>query len=1066
MNRLDQFSNKNTPSEQKTFGVQLSERTPRAINSTQPNQPPTKTKVPKAQQSTLKMTTRIDTSFDAATLMNTLKTRGLYPVQGTNPSMPLKKEPDVPIIRRTIPNKKDKTTKVDTVFIPPPDKDDTIQAITPSRTTYGLISSSYYNNNREKFVEFINQLFAPYKKEMADMGDNISCDSLNQTNSEFEPLIHQKIVKDYLNNYTPYPGLLIYHGLGSGKTCTSIGVAEGMKDDKHIMILTPASLRMNYMEELKKCGSPLFKKNQHWEWISLTKQPDQLESMAASLGLSEKFITTKKGAWVVDASKPPNYTELSTNKKKMLNVQIDAMIAHKYSFIHYNGLTKNKLFEMTEGFTKNPFDHKVVIVDEAHNLVSRIVNKLRIRKNSVTDGADLSKESIPIVLYEYLLSAKNCRTVVLTGTPVVNYANEMGIMFNILKKYIKTWKFQFASNIVKTEKEVMDILSDNAFFNYVKYETSTKLLTVTKNPFGFTNVVPEQGTTSHAGIAFTGNNVTDIEFENIISEKLKASGIRISGITSANQKLLPDTADNFNREYIDPETGLIKNAESLKRRIIGLTSFFKSAQESLLPRYTKTLGEDYHVEKIEMSDSQFTIYEMYRQAERKSEKPSKEGKDDEVSSTYRIFSRLFCNFIMDNRPMPEIKHKDGDDSVEKLINKATKTENAQDIDEMREGGDEMDQLLIKMGGKKYKELIDDALIDIRTKDNGDYYLSREKLRKYSPKFLKMLDNIQNPTNVGLHLVYSQFRTLEGIAIFSLVLEHHGYARLAIRKNSSNIWGLDISEEDMHKPKYALYTGTESAEEREIIRNIFNGDWKYVPSQLSEPLLAQSENNTLGDIVKVLMITASGSEGINLRNTRFVHIMEPYWHPVRSEQVIGRARRICSHVQLPIELQTVEVFMYLMIFSKNQIASEEASALRRKDVSKINGEPISSDEYLFEISEIKNNLLTQITGTIKESAFDCFLHGGSNCVNFSNPENKFAFVPNYQEQEQVRQEQVTWTGKKITINSVAYIGREINKSLYYLYDPNSYMQVVKNKTGNPLKLGTYEIINEKPILNLV
>ena len=71
-------------------------------------------------------------------------------------------------------------------------------------------------------------------------------------------------------------------------------------------------------------------------------------------------------------------------------------------------------------------------------------------------------------------------------------------------------------------------------------------------------------------------------------------------------------------------------------------------------------------------------------------------------------------------------------------------------------------------------------------------------------------------------------------------------------------------------------------------------------------------------IKVLMITASGSEGINLKNTRYVHIMEPYWHPARSDQVIGRARRICSHQQLPSELRTVEVFLYIMIFTEEQI----------------------------------------------------------------------------------------------------------------------------------------------------
>jgi hypothetical protein len=36
---------------------------------------------------------------------------------------------------------------------------------------------------------------------------------------------HQKIVRDYLLAETPYRGLLFYHGLGSGKTCSSIAVA-------------------------------------------------------------------------------------------------------------------------------------------------------------------------------------------------------------------------------------------------------------------------------------------------------------------------------------------------------------------------------------------------------------------------------------------------------------------------------------------------------------------------------------------------------------------------------------------------------------------------------------------------------------------------------------------------------------------------------------------------------------------------------------------------------------------------------------------------------------------------
>ena len=80
-----------------------------------------------------------------------------------------------------------------------------------------------------------------------------------------------------MNLYTPYRGLLLYHGLGSGKSCTSIAIAEGMKTNKHVIILTPKSLRDNYMEELKKMRLILcIKKKQYWEWVS---NPDAYENL-------------------------------------------------------------------------------------------------------------------------------------------------------------------------------------------------------------------------------------------------------------------------------------------------------------------------------------------------------------------------------------------------------------------------------------------------------------------------------------------------------------------------------------------------------------------------------------------------------------------------------------------------------------------------------------------------------------------------------------------------------------------------------------------------------------------
>ena len=129
---------------------------------------------------------------------------------------------------------------------------------------------SYYMNNRAIFINFINSLFEPYKKEIADDTKDITCDTIEENKKKgFELLVHQKIIKDYINIFSPYRGLLLYHGLGAGKTCASIGIAEGIKHKKKIMVFTPASLRANYISELKFCGDSIYKKNQYWEFIKI-----------------------------------------------------------------------------------------------------------------------------------------------------------------------------------------------------------------------------------------------------------------------------------------------------------------------------------------------------------------------------------------------------------------------------------------------------------------------------------------------------------------------------------------------------------------------------------------------------------------------------------------------------------------------------------------------------------------------------------------------------------------------------------------------------------------------------
>ena len=974
--------------------------------------------------------------------------------------------------------------------------------------------SSYYMNNREIFINFINSLFEPYRQEIQENKESISCDTIGQTNTDFSLLTHQKIVRDYLNLYTPYRGLLLYHGLGSGKTCTSIAIAEGMKDSKRVIIMTPASLRANYIEELKKCGDLLYKRNQYWEWISTVENQDALKTISILLNLPQEYIRRHGGAFFINVKKPSNYSDLSDTDKKVLEEQLNEMIRQKYTFINYNGLRSTRLAEMTSNYTRNIFDNSVVIIDEAHNLISRIVNKIKKekgitgeekkKKKEEKSGLEEAKEAedsifgeqtplnLATKLYYMLLRAKNARVVLLTGTPVINYPNEFAILFNILRGYIKTWKIPLN---VKTSKKIdknslSEILMGEKSLDYIDYSSSSKILTVTRNPFGFKNKIKKES--GYQGVSNvkkedSGDLVIDAEFtsdddfERKIISILKRNDIDVipSGIQVINQKALPDDFNTFMSRYINENDKSLQNVDALKRRIIGLSSYFKSAQESLLPRYNKQLGVDYHIVRIPMSDVQFKIYESARKQERELEKRQKPKSGsaelfEEKASTYRIFSRLFCNFIMPDRPIPirNKKKQEGEEEATKeempemaqLIKEGTKIESKQDVEDEREGEIEGDEILDAIGGVSYKERLDRAIKNIE--EHSSDFLTPEALETYSPKFLHMLENITDPDHQGLHLVYSQFRTAEGIGIFSLVLEKNGFARFRIKKNHLNVWEIDIPEVDEGKPTYALYTGTETSEEKEMLRHIYNGEWNQIPESIGSVLKTKYHNNNMGEVIKVFMITSSGSEGINLRNTRYVHIMEPYWHPVRSEQVIGRARRICSHKDLPKALQTVEVFVYLMIFSESQLKSDEAIELKRKDLSKaIPRLPITSDQYLFEISEIKANLTSQLTDAVKESAFDCYIYSNGKCVNFGDPTNeKYAYVPDYSEQQNdttVRANKVAieWVGKPIEINGAEYVYRRRSKDVLDLYDKESYLRALEDSSVQPLKVGTYEV-NER------
>ena len=97
--------------------------------------------------------------------------------------------------------------------------------------------------NRTGFIEWMNSTYSePF---------NLSR-SVSSTSGQFP---HQEFVTNYIGHNSPYRGLLLYHGLGAGKTASSVAITDGLSHDKQIVVMLPTSLRTNYVNEIRRWGN-------------------------------------------------------------------------------------------------------------------------------------------------------------------------------------------------------------------------------------------------------------------------------------------------------------------------------------------------------------------------------------------------------------------------------------------------------------------------------------------------------------------------------------------------------------------------------------------------------------------------------------------------------------------------------------------------------------------------------------------------------------------------------------------------------------------------------------------
>jgi hypothetical protein len=789
-------------------------------------------------------------------------------------------------------------------------------------------------------------------------------------------------------------------------SCSSIAAAEILMNHMDVIVMQPASLRGNYINEIRKCGRKYYQLKQHW-----VKQLNPSEQELMKVNITPALVKKHKGLWSAIPNKPSNFTQLKQNEVDEIMSQTNNIIENRYHFINFDGLRKDSIMKMFEH--GNPFDNKCVVIDEVHNLISRI-------KNQGITGRPI---------YNGLMQAKNCKLILLSGTPVINYPSEISYIINLLTGY----RTLYTADLTKGSAD--DLETEIQSLKYIDYYQIDKLrkkiiFSVLPDQFIWKNknrhlleVKRETTNQSNPHTETISHIITALKSKNL----LISTPTILSAVTKPKKdndklyKVLPEDDEEFNETFVDMENYVFKNSELFMRRILGTVSYYNSYSLELFP------SVKIHEVPLTMPKYMFSEYQRWRIEERNKERMGGKPAANVFSTSgqvYRFYSRAICNFVFPaeiKRTFPSDlrKMKNEVDDADDNLGAAAE---AQEAPENKDDGKDID--------KKYKESLERAIRELRQSDR----LDMDKIGLSSPKFYEIMTKLSDLD--GTALIYSQFRMVEGLGLLSATMDRNGYTEFKIKKNENGEWILNMPDKDLNtsEPKYFQFRG--NTEETQILMKIFNSDIENVPNLIREKLW--HKDNLRGELIKVIMITQSGSEGISLKNVRQVHIMEPFWNHIRIDQVIGRAVRTCSHVGLPAEDRNVNVYIYYMIFTNEQIKDSFTIAVKDKS--------LTSDQYLYDISKKKKRIVDSMLDLLKKASVDCALnakyHKSSDpttklkCfafpVNVADDKFTFTFDINkdtYDNEYKQEIEQKDWKGRVLVTKYGKFLIRPVTNDVY-------------------------------------
>ena len=246
---------------------------------------------------------------------------------------------------------------------------------------------------------------------------------------EFEYTSSQKFVSQFISPNTPYNGILLYHGVGVGKTCSAILAAEAflqLSPKNKVYILAPPAIQAGFYRTIFDSSRIIF-----------GKEPEQQNRHEGCTGNRYLELTQT----------------LYEREKKDIELRVNRLINKRYAIMGYvafrnmvrdikgqiaSTLPPKRKEEQNTVLLQRALSGCFFIVDEAHNLRDATEGA----EDDDDDPGDRSDaaagKKLTPMLREVLQKCEGNKLMLMTATPMYNSYKEIISLLNLLLYVDKT----------------------------------------------------------------------------------------------------------------------------------------------------------------------------------------------------------------------------------------------------------------------------------------------------------------------------------------------------------------------------------------------------------------------------------------------------------------------------------------------------------------------------------------------------------------------------------------------------------------------------------------------------